>query len=119
MSSAQVSHQNSSQSLLPDAAQAITAGKLDRAEGDLQSVLSDAPDDYRALDLLGVVRILQHRETAAEELFRHAVQKKPDFAPARAHLGLLYVQMGRPEAAISHLREAVRLDPARSDASAA
>jgi tetratricopeptide (TPR) repeat protein len=118
-STAQVSHQNSNPSLLQDAAQAITVGKLSRAEGDLQSVLRAAPDDYRALDLLGVVRILQQREILAEKLFRHAVQKKPDFAPARAHLGLLYVQMGRPEEAVPELREAVRLDPARSDASGA
>ena len=119
ISAAQVSHQNSNLSLLQDAAQAITAGKLSRAEGDLQSVLRTAPDDYRALDLLGVVRVLQQREIAAEKVFRLAVQKKPDFAPARAHLGLLYVQMGRPEEAVPELREAVRLDPARSDASGA
>jgi tetratricopeptide (TPR) repeat protein len=119
LSAAQVSRQDSNLSLLQDAAQAITVGKLSRAEGDLQSVLRDAPDDYRALDLLGVVRILQRREIVAEKLFRRALQKKPDFAPARAHLGLLYVQMGRPEEAVPQLREAVRLDPARSDASGA
>jgi len=119
MAAAQDSHQNSNPSLLQDAAQAITAGKLNRAEGDLQSVVRAAPDDYRALDLLGVVRILQHRELEAEKLFLRAIQKKPDFAPARAHLGLLYVQLGRPEEAVPQLCEAVRLDPARSDASAA
>jgi tetratricopeptide (TPR) repeat protein len=119
MSAAQVSHQNSNPSLLQDAAQAITVGELSRAEGDLQSVLRTAPDDYRALDLLGVVRVLQRRETGAEKLFRRAIQKKPDFAPAHAHLGLLYGQMGHPEDAVPQLREAVRLDPARSDASGA
>ena len=119
MSAAQVSHQSSNPSLLQDAAQAITVGELSRAEGDLQSVLRTAPDDYRALDLLGVVRVLQRRETGAEKLFRRAVQKKPDFAPAHAHLGLLYGQMGHPEDAVPQLREAVRLDPARSDASGA
>jgi tetratricopeptide (TPR) repeat protein len=119
MSAAQVSHQNSNPSLLQDAAQAITVGKLSRAEGDLQSVLRAAPDNYRALDLLGVVRILQRRETGAEKLFRRSIQKGPDFAPARAHLGLLYVQMGRAGEAVPELREAVRLDPARSDASGA
>jgi tetratricopeptide (TPR) repeat protein len=119
MAAAQDPHQGSNTSLLQDAAQAITAGKLTRAEGDLQSVLRAAPDDYRALDLLGVVRILQHRELEAEKLFLRAIQKKPDFAAARAHLGLLYVQLGRPEEAVPQLREAVRLDPVRSDASGA
>ena len=104
-------------SLLQDAAQAMTAGKLTRAETDLQTILRTAPDDYRALDLLGVVRVLQHRDVEAERLFRRAVQKKPDFAPAHAHLGLLYLQKGRADDAVPQLREALRIDSARTDAS--
>lgn len=119
ISAAQVSKQGGDMSALQDAAQAITAGKLNQAENELQSVLRSAPGEYRALDLLGVVRVLQRREIEAEELFRRASQKKPDFAPAHAHLGLLYVQMGRPEVAVPQLREALRLDPSRTDASAA
>jgi tetratricopeptide (TPR) repeat protein len=104
-------------SLLQDAAQAMTAGNLSRAETDLQSVLRSAPSDPRALDLLGVVRVLQHREPEAEKLFLRALQESSNFAPARAHLGLLYVQQGRIEEALPQLREAVRIDPARLDAS--
>jgi len=104
-------------SLLQDAAQAITAGKLPRAETDLQTVLRTTPDDYRALDLLGVVRVLQHRDVEAEKLFRRAVQRKADFAPAHAHLGLLYFQQGRADDAVPQLREALRIDSARTDAS--
>jgi tetratricopeptide (TPR) repeat protein len=106
-------------SLLQNAAQAMTAGKLSLAEKDLQSVLHTAPENYRALDLLGVVRILQKRTPEAEELFLRAIQNNPDFAPARAHLGLLDAQNGRTEEAISQLREALRLDPSRRDASGA
>ena len=104
-------------SLLQDAAQAMTAGRLTRAETDLQTVLRTAPDDYRALDLLGVVRVLQHRDVEAEQLFRRAVQKKADFAPAHAHLGLLYLQKGRVDDAVPQLREALHIDSARTDAS--
>src|SRR5580698_1013852 len=111
--------QSSNQSLLQDAGQAITAGKLARAESDLQSALRTAPDDYRALDLLGVVRVLQRHEAEAEELFRRVIQNQPDFAPAHAHLGLLYFQMDRSEEAVPNLREAIRLDSARNDASGA
>ncbi len=114
---AQVSKPSTNASLLQDAAQAMTAGKLSLAEKDLQSVLRSAPEDFRALDLLGVVRVLQQRDSEAEELFIHATDKKPDFAPARAHLGLLYVQKGRTEEALPQLREAVRIDPSRRDAS--
>ncbi|MGA8776271.1 MAG: tetratricopeptide repeat protein [Terriglobales bacterium] len=106
-----------SASLLQDAAQAMTAGKLSLAEKDLQSILRTAPQDYRALDLLGVVRALQHREPEAEELFSRAIRKDPDFAPAHAHLGLLFVQKGRAEEAAPELREALRIDASRHDAS--
>jgi protein O-GlcNAc transferase len=116
---AQVSQESANASVLQDAAQALTAGNLGRAESDLRSVLRVAPEDCRGLDLLGVVRVLQKREIEAEELFRRALQNKPDFAPAHAHLGLLYVQNGHIEEADRQLREALRIDPARSDASAA
>jgi tetratricopeptide (TPR) repeat protein len=104
---------------LQHAAQAMTVGKLTIAERDLQSVLRTAPEDYRALDLLGVVRVLQHNESEGEQLFLRAIQKNPEFAPARAHLGLLYMQKGRTEEATPQLREAVRIDSSRRDASEA
>jgi tetratricopeptide (TPR) repeat protein len=102
---------------LQHAAQFLAAGNNKRAEDELQAVLRIAPDDYRALDLLGVVGVLQHRESDAEDLFHRVVQIKPDFASGHAHLGLLYLQTGRSEEAIPQLREAVSLDPARTDAS--
>lgn len=113
------SKQNSPDSLLHDAAQSISSGKLTQAESDLQQILRSSPDDDRAMDLLGVMRVLQHRESEAEELFKKVVQKNPEFGPGRAHLGLLYTQTGRPEQALPQLREALRIDPARADAAAA
>lgn len=100
---------------LQDAAKALSAGKLDQAERDLQSVLRMYPGDYRALDLLGVVRVLQHQDGKAEELFDQVVKAQPDFAPGHAHLGLLYMQMGREQDALPELQQALRLDPSRSD----
>lgn len=102
---------------LQRAAKFLSAGNLDRAESELQSVLRASPGEYRALDLLGVVRVLQHRQADAEALFRHAIQSKADFAGAHAHLGLLYAQAGRDAEAIPELQAAVRLDSARKDAS--
>jgi len=119
MPAAQVSEQGSKSSLLQDAAQALTAGNLGRAESDLKTFLRTAPEDCRALDLLGVVRVLQQREGEAEEVFHRAVKINPDFAPAHAHLGLLYVQKGRAQDAVPQLREALRLDPTRRDAAEA
>ncbi len=119
ISAPQSPNPNSHKSHLQDAAKAISAGHLEQAESDLQSVLRSTPDEFHALDLLGVIRILQHRDPQAEELFTKAVQKNPNFAPSRAHLGLLYLQMGRPQEALPHLREALLIDPTRTDAAGA
>ena len=119
ISAAQAPTPGSQKSHLQNAAQAISAGKLEQAENELQSVLRSSPDEFHALDLLGVIRILQHNEPQAEELFSRVVRKNPKFAPGRAHLGLLYLQMGSPQEAIPHLREALRLDPTRTDVASA
>lgn len=116
---AQGSRSGVNASRLQDAARALTSGDLHSAEKSLQAVLHSSPQDYRALDLLGVVRALQKNEREADALFRRAIQEQPGFAPAHAHLGLLLVQRDRVDDAVPHLREAIRLDPARTDASGA
>jgi len=118
-STAQASNSDSQKSRLQDAARAISAGKLQEAERELQWVLRSSPDEFHALDLLGVIRVLQHSEPQAEVLFRRVVQVMPEFAPGRAHLGLLYLQTGRPQEAVPQLREALRLDPTRTDVAGA
>ena len=45
-----------------DAAQALATGNLQKAENELQTILRDSPDDYRALDLLGIVRAQQQSD---------------------------------------------------------
>jgi tetratricopeptide (TPR) repeat protein len=106
-------------SLLKDAAQSISAGNMDRAERELQSVLQASPEEFRALNLLGIIRAQQHREPEAERFFKRAIEIKPDFTSAHASLGLLYAQMSKPDEAIPELKEALRLDPGRTDASVA
>lgn len=102
---------------LQNAAASLSAGHLESAESQLQKLLYASPKEYRALDLLGIVRVLQHRPSNAESLFQQSIESKPDFASAHAHLGLLYMQTGREGAAVPQLREATRLDPTRKDAS--
>ena len=106
----------SNASRLRHAAALLSAGNLNGAETELQSALRVSPKDHLALDLLGVVRVLQHRETDAQILFQKAIQSKPDFAGAHAHLGLLYAQIRQDGDAIPELQTAIHLDPARTDA---
>jgi tetratricopeptide (TPR) repeat protein len=103
-------------SLLKDAAQSLAAGDLKRAESELNTVLESAPDEFRALDLLGILRAQQRREPEAEALFKRALAIKPDFTSAHVSLGMLYVQMAKPDEAIPQFQEALRLDPERTDA---
>jgi tetratricopeptide (TPR) repeat protein len=105
--------------LLRDAAQALAAGDLARAETELQSVLRNDSDDYRALELLGMVRAQQQRNREAEQLFERVVTSKPEFVSAHVNLGLLYAQAGELEKAVPQLQEALRLDPSRTDVAAA
>jgi tetratricopeptide (TPR) repeat protein len=102
--------------LLKDAAEAIAAGDLHKAETELNTVLVTNPSEYRATNLLGVVRAQQHREAEAEQLFKQAIQEKPDFASAHVDLGLLYLQINRRDDAVPEFKEALRIDPGRSDA---
>jgi Flp pilus assembly protein TadD len=105
--------------LIRDAAQAIAAGDLGRAEDELQTVLKTNPTEYRAVNLLGIVRVQQHREGEAEQLFKQAIKQRPDFASAHMDLGLLYLQLNRGDEAEPEFRETLRLDPGRMDARAA
>src|SRR6266568_5894242 len=111
--------QDTTATRLSHAAQFLSDRILDRAESELQLVLRASPGEYRALDLLGVVRVLQQREGDAESLFQSVIQSKPDFVGAHAHLGLLYLQTSREDEALPELQAAIRLDPARTDASEA
>jgi tetratricopeptide (TPR) repeat protein len=109
--------QDATATRLSHAVQFLSAGNLDRTAGELETVLRSSLNEHRALDLLGVVRILQQHESEAESLFQQAIHSKPDFASAHAHIGLLYQQSSRDAAAIPELQIAIRVDPARTDAS--
>jgi len=113
---AQVSQNGVNTAILQDAGQAIAAGDFTRAETELQNLLRVTPDDFRALDLLGIVRAQQRREPEAEKLFRQVIRQKPDYASVHVHLGLLYAQMSRPDDAIMELKYSLRLSPGRTDA---
>jgi tetratricopeptide (TPR) repeat protein len=102
-----------------DAAAALAAGNSTLAESDLRAILQFSPNDVHALNLLGILRAQQKRETEAEGLFRQAISIQPAYAGAQASLGLLYVQMGKDDLAIPPLQEALRLDPGREDAQGA
>ena len=59
--------------LLKDAAQSILAGELDQAEAQLHMVLLKNPDEFHALNFLGVIRAQQQKAGEAEALFKQVI----------------------------------------------
>jgi tetratricopeptide (TPR) repeat protein len=114
--SARTPNPNGNLALLREAAKAISAGDLQLAEVELNTILQTSPRDYRALNFMGILRAQQKRESEAEGFFKQVIEIKPDFAGGHSALGLLYMQMGKQDDAIAQLREALRLDPSRTDA---
>jgi tetratricopeptide (TPR) repeat protein len=82
----------------------------------LQSVLKIDPGEYRALNMLGMVKAQQQSNADAEAIFKQVIRQKPDFASAHVNLGLLYLQTSRIDDAVSEFQEALRLAPGRTDA---
>jgi tetratricopeptide (TPR) repeat protein len=102
--------------LMQDAARSMVAGNLQQAESDLNSVLRSNPREFRALNLLGMIRAQQQRDAEAENIFKSVIQQKPDFAGAHVNLGLLYLQTSRLDDAVAQFQDALRLEPGRADA---
>ena len=111
--------QATNDNLLREAAQSLAAGNLQTAEGELESILRQSPEDYRALDFLGLLRAEQQRNADAEELFQRVIRIRPDSASAFIHLGMLYIQMERPDDAVPQLQQGLHLAPERTDAAKA
>ena len=100
---------------LEQAAAAISAGELPRAEALLSSVLAELPRDADALNLLGVVRAQRQRRADAERLFRRALVAQPTHVGAHINLGELFLTTGRPGPALETLLAAHRLAPDRAE----
>jgi Flp pilus assembly protein TadD len=70
-----------------------------------------APDDDRAVDLLGLGWYEVGDFNTAERMFRRALELNPDSASAHLHLGMCLREQGRSAEARLELEAAFRLDP--------
>jgi tetratricopeptide (TPR) repeat protein len=100
---------------LEQAAAALGAGELQRAESLLNAALAVAPRDPDALNLFGVLRARQQRGAEAEGLFRRALNAEPTHLGAHVNLGELLITTGRENEALQTLLAAHRLAPDRPD----
>ncbi|MEY4160167.1 MAG: hypothetical protein RLZZ136_788 [Pseudomonadota bacterium] len=96
---------------LIEAALAMNANDLPRAEPLLREQLRDDPFDVYAIRMFAELagRIGRYRD--AENLLRRALELSPAFTPARANLALVLYRQNRPAEALAELDRVVAEDP--------
>lgn len=93
------------------ATEAAKKQRFSEAANLLESLLADAPDNLRALDLFGFVRFFQSRYEEAETCCRRALALKPDHAYAMKGLGLCLARQNRLDEGVEMLEGAIALKP--------
>jgi tetratricopeptide (TPR) repeat protein len=88
------------------------------AEAGLTKVLSSAPDNALAHMWLGFVDMFTKRATQAIAECEHALELDRNLAAAHSCLGLAKTIVGRQEETEAHIKEALRLSPRDTYASA-
>jgi tetratricopeptide (TPR) repeat protein len=69
------------------------------------------PDDPIGLDLIGYAYYLQSDPASARRFILQSLQANPNYAPARLHLGLVYIEEGRTDQAVLQFARAAELAP--------
>src|ERR1700680_4406615 len=86
--------------LMPRAVAFHQDGNLDEAARLYREILSESPQDFDAIHLLGVVALQQGQFDAAQRLIHAALAINPHDASAMANLGTSYMGDGQPESAL-------------------
>jgi tetratricopeptide (TPR) repeat protein len=92
-------------------AQALEAGRLDEAQGQLAGVLARFPDQPEVLRLLAGIESLRGRTREAIDAMRRAVAQRPDDALYQNTLGTVLAEAGDYDDAIAALRRCCELQP--------
>ena len=97
--------------LLPAAIAAYQRGQHDEARALCRKILSERPDIFDALHLLGFLELDGPRVAEAEKLLGRAVKVQPRSAEAHSNLGLAYAKLERFEEARQCQETAIALNP--------
>ena len=87
------------------------SGQLDQAEARYREALRQDPENFHALNLLGVICINTDRAAEAADLITAAVEQDPGDAEALANLGLAQKDLKQFTEAGASLQRAIRLNP--------
>ena len=86
-----------------------------QAEAELRSLLREAPRNYSANELLGLVFTADGRDADATSFFENAVRASPASVPARENLAANYAKRNKNLLAEMEFKTLVRLDPKNFD----
>ena len=101
---------NSERQEINDIFRLFSSGQIEQAEERCRSYLLDSPDDINILGLLGAVLLKLGRGADAKPILERTIKLEPAFAKPYEDLGLLYLDRGEAERAISHFDKALALD---------
>ena len=96
---------------LVEAALAMNANDVPRAEPLLRAQLKEFPFDVAAIRLFAELAGRIGRYKDAENLLRRALDLSPSFTAARANLALVLYRQNRPEEAIAELNRVAQEEP--------
>ena len=99
------------QQLLAQAVQLHRQGAWGQAQQCYEQLLSQDPQHYDALQLLGVLASQNQDYAASVALITKAIAVEPGHASAHSNLGFAYKALGRFEAAVQSYQKALALQP--------
>jgi len=98
-------------SLLEQSLKSYRQRDLPAAEHSLQRVLKAEPDNFDALNLLGVLMTASGRQAEAAELLERAVAQQPGNIGVQTNLGMAYFSLRRWEKALGICDAVLRREP--------
>jgi tetratricopeptide (TPR) repeat protein len=107
---------SASRAVFEDIIELINSGKIGQAIELGETTLATFPDDVNILGLLGAIHLKQNHHGKAEDILRKTIELAPSFGKPQEDLGVLLLDLNRPDEAIPLLQNATRLDPQSEDA---
>jgi tetratricopeptide (TPR) repeat protein len=95
------------------AQEAIDRGDYEQARIELLQLANEVPSSAEAKQRLGMVLQLEGKLAEAEECYRAALQRDPDYVEALIGLGQVEAQQGQITPALKHMEAAIEIDPQR------
>jgi tetratricopeptide (TPR) repeat protein len=102
---------NPRQADLTNAEMALGTGEMEEAEKILRKILSQDPDDIKALRMLSSIAIEASRFRPARKMLERAVELQPGFVAGWNDLANLFMKQDRYDKALEAVQHALDIDP--------